>query len=189
MTNYGDVHFVCFYGAPRWLPVSWGYQIWFWSPGTSSQSQTESERQWLTQKPKGLFGRVCDERWRSKQHQPLSFSPLWPIGRSLVLYEIEERDDLVERIAIELSKRQIEARIFAIRSWLSGCPVQFDFVGQLRLSGFRRRGSVFVSPTQNTPESLRQPIGYIGQDGFVKILSGQSFFFNIPNVRAHLRGA
>ncbi len=121
-----------------------------------------------------------------EQNQPSSFSELWPIGSSLVLYELKEGDDPEEQIVTGLSREQIESRIFAIRSWLSGSPVQADFVEQLRLSGFHWKGSVFVSSTQNTPASPHPPVGDIRKDGFQRCDDGYSFFFNIPNASAQL---
>ncbi len=186
MVIYGDAHFVCWYGSPRWLPASWGFQVWFWCPGLSSQFQTELEKQSQTQKSKGRFARFCDALSGKEQNQPSSFSELWPIGSSLVLYELKEGDDPEEQIVTGLSREQIESRIFAIRSWLSGSPVQADFVEQLRLSGFHWKGSVFVSSTQNTPASPHPPVGDIRKDGFQRCDDGYSFFFNIPNASAQL---
>ncbi len=135
MKIYGDTHFICYLGAPKWLPESFGFQVWFWHPGLNSQYQKESEQQRQKQIPKGLYYRLLYILKERLSSQPYRFSDLWPLGSSLVLYEIEECDSHEERIVQGLSRQQIESKITAIKKLLLGIQVKSDFVERLRLSG------------------------------------------------------
>lgn len=137
MLNYGDAIFICYYGSPKWLPACFGDQVWLWHPGSSTIYQKELKTRQPRQKPKGLLRRFfynIREFWF--RQEPTRFSDLSPIGRSLVLYEIEEDDNHEARIVQGLSKEQIETRISAIKAGLSGLPAEFDFGTRLRLSGY-----------------------------------------------------
>lgn len=144
----GDCIFIGYWGAPKWMPGHFGLQAWFWSPGLNSQFQKEIERQRLKQKPMGLFYQVWSRvsaLWLYRP--PVRCSALLPLGKSLVVYEIEEHDAPLWQIRQGLSKEQIETRISAIRSNLAGVPAKFDFGGKLRLLGCRslRLGSALAT--------------------------------------------
>ena len=135
MLYYRDLHFICYMGAPKWLPESFEFQVWFWLPGSSLQYQKELEQQRQKQIPKGLLSRILNIYRELLSPEPYLFSELWPLGSSRVLHEIEECDGHEEQIVQGLSRQQIKTRKVAIKQLLLGRRAEFDFGRRLRQLG------------------------------------------------------